>query len=102
MLTYAVMVKAELNSHELLVIFRPRLLRREAESLVRRRVEEVGGKVEETDYWGERKLAYEIDHEERGIYALFFVELPREAVVTLKQNLHMEQKIMRIIMVRRR
>ena len=99
MLRYAVMAESKVKQYELMVIFRPRILQKGAESLVKKMIKEVDGKVGEVDFWGEREMKYEIDNEERGLYILFYIQIAKDCVSELRKVLNMEPDILRILIV---
>ncbi|HXK52591.1 30S ribosomal protein S6 [Candidatus Nomurabacteria bacterium] len=46
------------------------------------------GKVLDSDFWGKRRFAYEIDHKSEGFYEVMNFELPADAVSALKSELN--------------
>jgi len=63
-----------MRSYELMTIHRPDL----AETEVRAAVDQIetilkaqGVEVGETEFWGKRRFAYEIDHMREGFYSVF-------------------------------
>jgi len=52
------------------------------------------------DEWGERKLAYPILKQERGVYVLFFFEAESDALNEFERRLRLDESIMRFQTVR--
>ncbi len=58
-------------------------------------VRQGGGSVENVDIWGKRRLAYEIDKNAEGIYALINVQCSAEVVVELDRQLNLNESVLR-------
>lgn len=56
-----------------------------------------GGKVNESDFWGKRKLAYNIRQETEGFYEVIQFELPENKVNSLKSKLNLVNNLMRYL-----
>lgn len=54
----------------------------------------------DTDHWGRRRLAYEIDGQREGLYVIFFVELEPSAVAELDHDLRLAPSVLRYLIVR--
>ncbi len=63
-------------------------------------VDKLGGKVEKTEYWGLRTLAYRIKKNRKGHYVLFNLDAPAEAVLELERNLRLNEDILRYLTIR--
>ena len=59
-----------------------------------------GGKVENVDVWGKRRLAYPIDKKEEGIYAVINLECDPESVQDFDRRLNLNDKIIRTKVLR--
>lgn len=59
-----------------------------------------GGKVENVDVWGKRRLAYPIDKREEGIYAVINLECDPESVQDFDRRLNLNDKIIRTKVLR--
>jgi small subunit ribosomal protein S6 len=59
----------------------------------------VDGKITNTDNWGKRKLAYQINKQDWGIYIFYTVELPPSSVRELNEKLRITEEIMRYLIV---
>lgn len=72
-------------------------------------VEQVGqvitdndGKITHSEYWGKKKLAYEIKHNAYGYYALFEFDLEGSLLAKIDQNLRLSTDILRHQIVTKR
>jgi len=63
-------------------------------------VKEHGGKIEKTEYWGVRTLAYRIKKNRKGHYVLFNLDAPTNAVQELERNERLNEDILRYMTIR--
>ena len=54
-----------------------------------------GGKVEKTDIWGKRRLAYPIEKKPEGYYAIVDVTAEPNVVLELDRQLNLNEAILR-------
>jgi len=54
-----------------------------------------GGKVEKTDIWGKRRLAYPIDKKPEGYYAVVDLTAEPSVVLELDRQLNLNEAILR-------
>ena len=59
-----------------------------------------GGRVEKTDNWGRRRLAYEIAHHKEGTYIVQLVSGPGEMVREIERRLRVLDPVIRHLVVR--
>ena len=59
-----------------------------------------GGKVEEVDVWGKRRLAYPIDKKEEGIYVVVNLECEHTSVAELDRRLNLNDNVLRTKVLR--
>ena len=59
-----------------------------------------GGKVENLDVWGKRRLAYPIEKKEEGIYAVVNLECEHTSVAELDRRLNLNDTILRTKVLR--
>lgn len=93
----------EERDYELVYILRPDLDeggRREKIAKVQGIIESEQGKVQATDEWGTRILAYEIDHFREGYYVLVTFSLSADRVRKVEERLKMDDAILRYQTVR--
>jgi small subunit ribosomal protein S6 len=58
-------------------------------------VRQGGGNVENVEVWGRRRLAYEINKNAEGIYAVINVNAPSAAVSELDRQLNLNESVLR-------
>ena len=58
-----------------------------------------GGTIKSTDEWGRRRLAYPINKKNNGYYIQFGVEAPGEMVPQMERFFHLEEQIIRHLML---
>lgn len=92
-----------LRHYEVMVIFDPDLEERTVApaldnflSVIRKD----GGAVEKVDVWGRRRLAYEINKKNEGIYAVLDLSAPPAAVAELDRQLTLSESVLRTKVIR--
>ena len=60
----------------------------------------LGGRIEKTDNWGRRRLAYEIGKHREGTYVVELIEGPGELVKELDRKLKVLDSVLRHLVVR--
>ncbi|ACB86462.1 30S ribosomal protein S6 [Natranaerobius thermophilus] len=63
-------------------------------------IERYGGAPGEIDVWGKRRLAYEIDDYQEGIYALRKFQGENQVLTELERSLKMDESILRYLIAR--
>jgi small subunit ribosomal protein S6 len=63
-------------------------------------IEENGGKVGKTEYWGLKSTAYKIKKNRRAHYAFFNIEAPYQAVLEMERQMSISSDIIRFLTVR--
>jgi len=58
------------------------------------------GKIVEEEIWGMRDLAYKIDKQERGFYAIFFIEAEAGAFYEMEKELRFDKEFLRHLLLR--
>ena len=89
---------AFVRAYEIVYAIRPDLSDEERAGKVERihsLISENGGEIEETNDWGKRKLAYEINHYSEGYYGLTTFTLPPTAVQLVKGRLDIDEGLLR-------
>lgn len=71
-----------------------------AEDRVTKIIKDAGGKVEKTDNWGKRKLAYPIKKQEHAVYAFYTVDIPAEGVGKVEAALNITDEVIRYLVVK--
>ena len=63
-------------------------------------IEELGGKVAKTEYWGIKSLAYKIKKSRKAHYALFNIDAPPAAVAEMERRMGISTDVIRFMTVR--
>jgi small subunit ribosomal protein S6 len=63
-------------------------------------VSRMDGKIEKTENWGRRKLAYEISHQKEGVYVLQVINGSGELMKELDRRLKVMDQVIRHLVVR--
>jgi small subunit ribosomal protein S6 len=96
-------VETALRTYEVMVILDPSLDERTvAPSLdtYLNVVRQDGGEVESVDVWGKRRLAYEIDKNAEGIYAVVDLKADPATVKELDRQLSLNESVLRTKVIR--
>jgi len=91
-------VERTLRTYELMTIFRPELAETEVRSEIsniEKALSDRGAEVEKTDFWGKRRLAYEIMHLHEGYYAVVTFAGEKEAIEPLDRALTLSDNVLR-------
>jgi small subunit ribosomal protein S6 len=93
-----------LREYEVLYIVRADLDDEKVQDAVKRvntLIERSGGKIERTNLWGKRKLAYEVKHQKEGSYVLQDFQLDPDRVPELEAALKITEEVLRHLIVRK-
>jgi small subunit ribosomal protein S6 len=93
-----------LREYEVLYIVRADLDDDKVQDAVKRvntLIERSGGKIERTNLWGKRKLAYEVKHQKEGSYVLQDFQLDPDRVPELESALKITEEVLRHLIVRK-
>jgi small subunit ribosomal protein S6 len=63
-------------------------------------IEEHGGSVGKTEYWGLKSISYKIKKNRRAHYTFFNIEAPHEAVIEMERQMRISTDIIRFLTVR--
>lgn len=63
-------------------------------------IEQGGGKVVKTEYWGLRSLAYKIDKNRKGHYTMLAIDAPAAALKEMERNMHINEDVIRSLTIR--
>lgn len=97
-------VLGNVNAYEILLMLDPELPEeRQSEIVARARelVERADGTWRNQDIWGRRKLAYQIDKKDEGVYHLLTFDTEPETLDELSRVLKITDGVMRHLAVRR-
>lgn len=92
-----------MHKYELMVIMDPEVEERTVEpSLTQflKVIRDDGGSVESVDIWGKRRLAYEIQKKNEGIYAVVNFTAQPAATAELDRQLRLNEAVMRTKVLR--
>lgn len=63
-------------------------------------IEDKGGKVASTEYWGLRQLAYPIKKNKKAHYVMFNVEAPHAAIAEVERQERLNEDLLRFMTIR--
>lgn len=63
-------------------------------------IEDSGGSVAKTEYWGLRSLAYKIKKNRKGHYVLMHIDAPVGAVEEMERNMRINEDVIRFMSLR--
>ena len=92
-----------MRAYEVMVILEPSLEERTVEPSLDKYLNVVrkdGGSVESVDVWGRRRLAYEIDKQAEGIYAVVQLTAEPATVKELDRQLGLNESVLRTKVLR--
>ena len=87
------------NNYALTLVLKPDL-KEEARKELLDSITKKLGKIEKTDLWGSRDLAYPIKHQTKGWYAHYFFSLEPKNILPLDKDLKVEEDVLRYLLVR--
>lgn len=71
-----------------------------AVNTVRGMIERHEGQIIVIKKWDERRLAYEIDGNKRGLYVLAFFRAPGDAVASIERDVQLSEEVLRCLVVK--
>jgi small subunit ribosomal protein S6 len=92
-----------MRAYELMVILDPNLEERTVQPSLDTYLNVVrndGGSVDNVDVWGRRRLAYEIDKNAEGIYAVVSLQAEPATVKELDRQLSLNESVLRTKVIR--
>jgi small subunit ribosomal protein S6 len=91
-----------LNLYEVAVLYHPDLEidLEKAENRVKKIITDNGGKINKTDNWGKRKLAYPIAKQDFAVYVFYTAEMPGENVAKVEQTFNITDEVIRFLITR--
>ena len=93
-----------MTEYEILLMLDPELSDEKQSEVIQRtrdQIEKGGGTFERQDVWGRRKLAYEIDHKDEGVYHLLSFTATPETLDEISRVLKIDDGVMRHMATRR-
>ena len=95
-------MEKQMKMYELVLVIAPENESSKTDSLlvkITKIVEELGGKIEKTDLWGKRHLAYPIKKNHEGVYFLFTLNLLPAKIIELERKIRLEEQIIRHLLI---
>ena len=92
-----------MNKYESMYILKPELEDEPRNELIKKFsdiIEANGGKIEKTDEWGRRKLAFPINYIADGYYVLVNFEGPGELPAEMERNFKISDDVLRYMVIR--
>jgi len=92
-----------LRAYEVMVILDPSLEERTVEPSLDKYLNVIrkdGGSVESVDVWGRRRMAYEIQKNQEGIYAVITLNAQPDSVKELDRQLTLNESVLRTKVIR--
>lgn len=89
-----------MKSYELLLMIKPNIDSEEVQAIVGKiaeSIENLSGKVLDTDFMGRKKLAYDIKNFRDAYMAVLKVELPAEKVAELNRQMRLNENVLRMM-----
>lgn len=89
-----------MNKYELMTLAKGSAGEKSAKELskeVHELITTLGGKVEEADFWGKRKLAYRIRQETDGFYEVIDFELSKDQLEKLRATMNQMNDMVRYL-----
>jgi small subunit ribosomal protein S6 len=68
-----------------------------AQNVVRGFIEKHGGSILVLKKWDERKLAYEIKKQKRGVYIVAYFNAPTTAVSAIEREVNLSEEVLRVL-----
>jgi small subunit ribosomal protein S6 len=68
-----------------------------SQTMVRTMIERHGGSILVLKKWDERKLAYELNGQKRGVYIIAFFTAPGTAVSHIERDVNLSEDILRVL-----
>ena len=92
-----------MRAYEVMVILDPSLEERTVEPSLDKYLNVIrkdGGSVESVDIWGRRRMAYEIQKNQEGIYAVITLNAEPDSVKELDRQLTLNESVLRTKVIR--
>ncbi|HSE10060.1 MAG TPA: 30S ribosomal protein S6 [Nocardioidaceae bacterium] len=93
-----------MRAYEVMVILDPNLEERTVAPSLEQYLDNVvkkdGGSVEKVDVWGRRRLAYEVNKNAEGIYAVIELQAEPATVKELDRQLSLNESVLRTKVIR--
>src|SRR3954451_12126555 len=68
-----------------------------AQNTVRSMIEKHGGEILVLKKWDERKLAYEMNKQKRGVYIIAYFKAPTTAITAIDREVRLSEEVLRML-----
>ncbi|HEX8914282.1 MAG TPA: 30S ribosomal protein S6, partial [Humisphaera sp.] len=68
-----------------------------AQNTVRNMIERHGGQILVLKKWDERKLAYELKRQKRGVYIIAYFNAPTTAIASIDRDVRLSEEVIRAL-----
>ncbi|WP_199038112.1 30S ribosomal protein S6 [Glycomyces salinus] len=92
-----------MRHYEIMVIFEPNLEESQVSPTLDKflkGIKDAGGAVDKIDVWGRRRLAYEIEKNSEGIYAVIDLQSEPAPVAEMDRQLRLNESVLRTKVLR--
>ena len=92
-----------MRHYEIMVIFEPNLEESQVSPTLEKflkGIKDAGGAVDKIDVWGRRRLAYEIEKNSEGIYAVIDLQSEPAPVAEMDRQLRLNESVLRTKVLR--
>ena len=92
------------RDYELTVVLAPQLPSKKREEVIKqvsKLVTDLKGKIEGTEEWGEKQLAYNIKNHDQGLFLHFTLSLVPSSINQVEAKLKLIPEIMRLLLVKK-
>lgn len=90
-------------NYEMMYIVKPaeQEISKQVNSKLEKVIADNGGRIKDVDYWGERKLAYEIQGFSSGVYVLLTFKGTRTVIKELDRVARLTDEVLRHMIIRK-
>ncbi len=92
-----------MNKYELVVVVKANLDEEATKAefaKVNELITKFGGTIEKEDMWGKRRLAYEIQKQNEGVYNFITFDAPSSAPAEIESRLRISENLLRFLVIR--
>ena len=95
--------KSGMNRYEIMFIVPNKFTEDEAKTIISRvekMITDAEGKIAYSEYWGKKKLAYQIKKHDSAVYVFYTLDIPGENVRKIESVLNITDEVIRFLIVR--
>ena len=92
-----------MSLYEHVIISRPDISSTQVEEMVQnvtKKVQNLGGDVEGTEYWGLRNLAYRLNKNRKAHYSMLKINAPSDAIHEIERQHRIDEDVLRYMSIR--